>query len=283
MVFRWRIRNGRHVSFWFDWWHDKGPLYLLFSNMDIYQSRIPRTTTVRCFYDTVWQPSATLHSFLSWQDPPPTFQEDIDDELVWAPLPSSSFSVSIAWNHVRRKGHSVQWHSFVWDRHLIPRHSFLLWVISLNRLPTQTFLLHSSRIEPALCAFCGEVPDSINHLFFECASTRGLASFWATKCYLPWRNRPWQEHITWAMKVCGGPSFAHSLSRFSFGALCHIIWTERNNAIFRNKDIFIPGMRKHIIKVVRDKAITFGTVTDTPLNRRLQRNWGLPPSIFLSR
>ncbi|XP_030441021.2 uncharacterized protein LOC115663116 [Syzygium oleosum] len=50
-MFRWKIGNGRSVSFWFDWWHSRGPLYLLFSNAEIYQSRIPRDATVRSFYE----------------------------------------------------------------------------------------------------------------------------------------------------------------------------------------------------------------------------------------
>ena len=164
---------------------------------------------------------------------------------------------------------------------LFPRHSFLLWIISLNRLPTQVFLLQNRRIDSALCAFCGLTPDSINHLFFECPITNRLASFWATKCRIPWRNRPWLEHLLWAMNSCGGPSFAHCITRFSFGALTHIIWIERNNVLFRNKQVYIPGIRKHLVKAVKDKALSMGGVRDSPPNRAIQRRWGLPPSIFL--
>ena len=147
-------------------------------------------------------------------------------------------------------------------------------------MPSQVFLLQNRRIDTALCVFCGSRPDSVNHLFFECPSTGRLASFWATKCNLPWRNRPGQDFILWAMKICGGDSFAHRLSRFSLGALVHLIWTERNNALFRNKSIYLPGMRKHLLKVVKDKAISIGKVQDTPRNRVLQRKWELPASIF---
>ncbi|XP_056161216.1 uncharacterized protein LOC130135632 [Syzygium oleosum] len=260
--------------------HMRGPLYLLFSNAEIYQSRIPREATVRSFYEGSWQPSNTLATIMGWSEPLPPTVDNSMDNFVWTPHPAESFSVSLAWNHIRRKWHPTPWHSFVWDRHIAPRHAFLLWLITLNRLPTQVFLLQNRRIDDALCAFCGATPDSINHLFFGCASTCRLASLWATNCRLPWRNRPWQEHILWAMKVCGGSSFAHRIARFSFGALCHIIWTERNNAIFRNKSVFIPGMRKHLFKVVKDKAISMGTVEDTYRNRIVQRKWDLPPSIF---
>lgn len=282
-MFRWDIGNGRSVSFWFDSWHTRGPLSLLFSNVEIYQSRIPREASVRSFFEGSWQPSTTLTTLLDWMVNPPSFADNRMDHLVWAPQPSEPFSVSRAWNHIRRKWHVIPWHSFIWDRHIVPRHAFLLWLISHNRLPTQVFLLRYHRIEEAACAFCRSVPDSISHLFFECNYTSRLASFWATKCNLPWSNRPWHELLLWAIQVCGGSSFAHRIARFSFGALCHIIWTERNNALFRNKSIFIPGMRKHLFKAVKDKVASMGRIEDTYRNRLLQRKWDLPASIFLPR
>lgn len=44
--FRWRIGNGKAVSFWFDPWHPNGPLNILFSNLEIYRSGIPRDASV---------------------------------------------------------------------------------------------------------------------------------------------------------------------------------------------------------------------------------------------
>lgn len=268
------------ISFWFDRWHSKGPLYPTFSNMDIYQSRIPRDASVWDFFHSTWQPSSSLHSIMDWIQSPPSFEEDTPDSFIWNPDPTQPFSVAQAWNHTRKKGRPTSWHSFVWDSHLTPRHSFLLWIVSLNRLPTQVLLIQNRRIDSGVCAFCRLVPDSINHLFFECSVTSRLAVFWATKCNIQWRNRPWLELIAWASRVCGGPSFAHRLARFSLGALCHTIWIERNNSLFRNKDIFIPGICKHIIKMVKDKVLSLGKIVDTLQNRRLQRNWELSPSIF---
>lgn len=34
--FKWRVGNGLSVSFWFDHWHPRGPLYKLFSDREIY-------------------------------------------------------------------------------------------------------------------------------------------------------------------------------------------------------------------------------------------------------
>ncbi|XP_056171573.1 pentatricopeptide repeat-containing protein At1g25360-like [Syzygium oleosum] len=76
-MFRWKIGNGHSVSFWFDWWHSRGPLYLLFSNAEIYQSRIPRDATVRSFYEGSWQPSNTLATIMGWMDPLPSIVDSL--------------------------------------------------------------------------------------------------------------------------------------------------------------------------------------------------------------
>ena len=279
-LFRWKIGSGHSISFWYDWWHDRGPFYLIFSNIDIYQSRIPRNISLRDFFDSSWQPSFVLDSMHSWAEPPPTLTGETFDTFTWDPHSTGTYTVTSAWNHLRRRSPLVPWHSFIWDHSMAPRHAFIMWLVSLNRLPTQVLLIQNRRLDSAFCAFCRSTPDSINHLYFECPSTNRLASFWATKCSLPWRNRPWRDHILWAMKVCGGSSFSDRLSRFSFGALVHIIWTERNNALFRNKTIYLPGIRKHLLKVVKDKVFSLGRIQDCPRNRIFQRRWALPSSIF---
>lgn len=70
------------------------------------------------------------------------------------------------------------------------------------------------------------------------------------------------------------------MARFSFGALCYLVWKERNNIIFHNQQLCLPAMKAHLIKAVKDKALTFSKVPDIPRNKRLQLSWGIHPSIF---
>jgi len=82
------------------------------------------------------------------------------------------------------------------------------------------------------------------------------------------------------MKFLAGKDFSHSLSRYSFGALCYLIWKKRNAMIFRGESLDIPALKNHLIKMVKDKAITYKDVPNTPRNQRLQRGWDLDPIIF---
>lgn len=85
------------------------------------------------------------------------------------------------------------------------------------------------------CALCNSRPNSIDHLFFGCHVSTVLASFWAAKCNIPWQNISWMDNLMWATKFLSRSDFYQAIARFSFGALCHVIWKTRNNILFRAK------------------------------------------------
>lgn len=192
------------------------------------------------------------------------------------------FSVASAWEALRREKARVNWNCFIWSNAILPHYQLNLWLITKRRLPTQSLLMSYGRIDAASCPFCNEVPDSINHLFFGCRITSSIAFFWATRCNLPWTNRTWEETLSWAITLLSGKEFYKRVARFSFGALCHIIWRNRNNILFRGEPLSISAMKKHLLKVVKDKALTFENVEDSPRNRRMQRSWDVDPIIFAS-
>ena len=277
--FKWAVGDGSSISFWYDFWHPKGPLYKMFSNRNIYDSRIPRNTTLKEFFSNTWQQSYVLDTFRSWPELISLVTER-RDRFTWQEASSGVFSTASAWEYIRARGPRVPWCSFVWDRHIAPKHGFLLWIISLNRLPTQEFLLNHRRISEGWCAFCQARPDSTDHLFFECGITQSLALFWASNCNLSWHNGTCHENFRWTAQVTSGNSFHHRIARFSFAALCHLFWIERNNILFRNRSLYIPAMRTHLVKAVRDKGLSLKMVDDHPHNRSVQCKWGISASLF---
>ncbi|KAI3442836.1 F-box domain-containing protein [Psidium guajava] len=277
---RWRIGDGATVSFWFDPWHTNGPLCKVFSDREIYLSRVSRMAKVRDFCEGHFLPNSVLDRLHTWPDFPPIINPARRDCLTWLCHPSGTFTIASAWNDIRLNGSVVFWHRFVWDRHIIPRHSFLLWLATLKRLPTQVLLLNCRRIADGTCPFCRCRPDSVDHLFFACQVTGSLANFWATKCGLSWRNRTWHETLHWAIRKFGGNHFHHCITRFSFAALCYLIWSERNHIIFRNQTRDSTALQKHLLKVVQDKVSTFKGVDDTARNRRILNSWSCSFSVF---
>ncbi|XP_039168697.1 uncharacterized protein LOC120293441 [Eucalyptus grandis] len=190
---------------------------------------------------------------------------------------------SYHWEALRRKKPRVFRHALVWNSAIMPRYQFNLWIMAKGRLPTQALLLSNGRIDGGSCPFCNEVPDYMDHLFFGCRVTADIAFFWAARCNIPWCNRSWAENLHWATTLLTGKDFYKSIARFSFGALCHIIWKNMNTILFRDEPLSVPAMKNHLSKVVKDKALTFRNVEDSTRNKRLACNWGCDPIIFSSR
>lgn len=276
--FHWRIGDGHSTSLRFDNWHPRGPLNLFFSDFLIYNSGLSRQAKVADLFTDNGQAFKLVIE--AWDSPLPSLT-NTRDRFCWSEASSGKFSVALAWELIRRKKNRVGWDGFIWNNAILPRYQFNLWLITKRRLPTQSLLMSYGRIEAAFCPFCNEVPDSVNHLFFGCHVTSSVASFWATRCGLPWRNKTWEDNLTWASTLLTGKDFHSCIGRFSFGALCHIVWKNRNDMLFRGVQSSTSGMKKHLMKVVQDKACTFKNVEDSPKNRRLQRSWELDPSIFV--
>ncbi|KAF8028372.1 hypothetical protein BT93_E1094 [Corymbia citriodora subsp. variegata] len=276
--FRWKIGNGQTVSLWFDPWLASGLLSRRYSHADIYRLPLHCDTKVADLFSN--EGTSIREELQAVQDPLPVIS-DSPDSLQWIPQNSGLFSIPSAWNVLRRQGRLVPWPSFIWDKAIIPRYQFLLWIISRNRLPTQTFLISIGRLPSGTCVFCKVCPDSIKHLFFECAIPNSLATLWAFKCNIPWSNRPWLLTIQWLTDQLSLTNFHSDITKFSFAALCYVIWKTRNNMLFRSAPLCVPSMLQHLIKALKDKALTYKGVPDTPRNRRLQCCWGLDPSIFL--
>lgn len=125
-MFQWRIGCGAEVSFWFDSWHPRGPLYRLFSGREIYSSGVSRDARVADALPIDASLSEVLRSIDAWPEPMPIINSSRLDRFTWLGHNSGTFSISSAWEHIRRKSPAVLWHTFVWDSAIIPRHAFLL-------------------------------------------------------------------------------------------------------------------------------------------------------------
>lgn len=277
LSFVWKIGNGLSVSLWHDHWLSCGPLDGFIPCSFREGLCLPDNAVVADLFTSM---GCLFKSFLErWGISLPVLSS-ARDRFTWCCDASGSFSVTSAWNSIRVKKDRVDWASFVWDNAVAPRFQFNLWLITKNRLPTQMLLLSHGRIDYNVCAFCNDVPDSVEHLFFGCRTSASLAYFWAARCNLPWRNRCWKDILSWALKFLSGKDFFHCIARFSFGAMCHLIWKKRNAIIFQGESLVVSALKNHLIKVVRDKAITFKDVPPTPRNKRLQRGWGFDPAVF---
>ncbi|GJV19818.1 sodium/hydrogen exchanger 6 [Tanacetum coccineum] len=149
-----KINNGKSTSAWFDRWADLCPLKDMFSIRDIARSGFSLDDSVNnLISDGVWQWP------LDW----------LSRNGVLRP-----FSVACAWDTIRTRAVIVNWNNIVWFPHCIPRYAIHLWLVFQQKLKTQDRLWQWD-VSPSIdlnllrCPLCDLVPDSYDHLFFECA------------------------------------------------------------------------------------------------------------------
>nr|GEZ77206.1 hypothetical protein [Tanacetum cinerariifolium] len=92
------------------------------------------------------------------------------DKVLWKTVSGrlKDFSVNTVWNDLRVCSDIVPWATLVWFNQCIPRYAFMVWLAIHGRLMTQYLMGIWEKNGDMRCVFCKNVPDSHDHLFFEC-------------------------------------------------------------------------------------------------------------------
>lgn len=64
---------------------------------------------------------------------------------------------------------NVQWPRYVCNRLSVPKHRFILWLATLDKLKTRTRLPRMGIADDCVCPICGVSPETVDHLFFGCS------------------------------------------------------------------------------------------------------------------
>lgn len=167
------IGNGNKALFWYGYWTDLGPLYLMFGSSGPRALRISLHANVsQAVRNGNWiLPPARSEYLLTLQIVLSTLPVPIDtnseDAYCWRNRSggfSSSFSSKVTWERIRVSAPPVQWHSVVWLKEEVPRCSFISWTAFLGRLPTRDRLISWGLNVPPGCVLCS-VDDELLPIF----------------------------------------------------------------------------------------------------------------------
>lgn len=144
-----RIGNGLSSSFWFDNWSLFGNLNELLK-ASTSRLGIPKAATL-----------GSLHQGGRWLLPHSRSE-------TFGPLVGNSHR------------------AVVWCPMGIPRHSFLMWLVVLDRCPTKDRLLRWGLlgVNP-ICLLCNSQPESRDHLFFQCCYSETVWRAITLRCQFP--------------------------------------------------------------------------------------------------
>ncbi|XP_026399752.1 uncharacterized protein LOC113295636 [Papaver somniferum] len=90
------------------------------------------------------------------------------DLVIWKPSTSGQFTTKDTYKAISPHGDPIFWHSIVWFKLHIPRHSFIARVALHGRLKTRDKLVRWGISENYNCVLCDNGRESEAHLFHEC-------------------------------------------------------------------------------------------------------------------
>ncbi|XP_071728294.1 uncharacterized protein [Rutidosis leptorrhynchoides] len=166
------------------------------------------------------------------------------------------YSTKQVWRDLRANGSFKDWYHVVWFKQLVPKDAFILWLVICDRLPTQERISKWKPSFNSLCPLCGRIPDSIDHLFFECCYSRNvwkimksMILFQGLTCKIgdiitSMSNYPFKNQI-WSV-----------ITRLVIAAAVYYIWQERNKRLFKGEKKNEKDLAELAIDFIRVKLLT---------------------------
>ncbi|KAL0713700.1 hypothetical protein Bca4012_020678 [Brassica carinata] len=181
-----QVGNGRTCLFWYHNWSLLGNL------QDYLQGLSSRTGVAKIamlsdiYRNGRWlirparsDQQVTLHAHLSTI----TFSLE-EDKYEWSLEGKilTKFSTGRVYNYLLDHSETLGWSKVVWNSLGIPRHSFLSWLVTLNRCPTWDRLLNWGLTTDANCLLCNNPQESRDHLYFLCSFSSTILTAVAARC-----------------------------------------------------------------------------------------------------
>ncbi|XP_030502674.2 uncharacterized protein LOC115717843 [Cannabis sativa] len=129
----------------------------------------------------------------------------------------------------------LSWSKNVWDRLIIPKHKFILWLVFWGRLNTKERIGKYNTTIDLTCILCGQEEESSNHLFFECEYSRKCLK--GIHSWLQWRSTTtnMQQLANNISKNKAVPTARRSILRTILAGLVYHIWKARNDVFWHHK------------------------------------------------
>ncbi|XP_016501732.2 uncharacterized protein LOC107820043 [Nicotiana tabacum] len=129
----------------------------------------------------------------------------------------------------------MTWRKLVYNNQGQPKWTFILRLAIQQRLSTKEKLARWGIIAEQTCSLCNKENETVQHLFFDCETTRKI---WLR--LLEWQGirRPkksWQEEVTWMAQISKGKSACATVCKMTLAAVVYHILQERNSVIFQKK------------------------------------------------
>ncbi|KAJ0434371.1 putative reverse transcriptase zinc-binding domain-containing protein [Helianthus annuus] len=171
---------------------------------------------------------------------------DEEDKWVWAYDTSAEFSVKEIRKWLKGADSDNGCFTFSWCKWIPNKCNVFWWRVSRDRIPTACALRRRNvNIGDGLCVFCGEVEETVEHLFTACRLMAGVWNSISNWCNIAGL---FVFCIRDILQVVDYLQISEVKKEAVFGILiltCWRVWKARNDKIFSNIDT-------DVVKIVAD-------------------------------
>uniref|UniRef100_A0A251UDF3 Putative RNA-directed DNA polymerase, eukaryota, Reverse transcriptase zinc-binding domain protein n=1 Tax=Helianthus annuus TaxID=4232 RepID=A0A251UDF3_HELAN len=253
------VGNGRAFQFWIDPWSSLGPLRLRFPALfDLEEKK-------ECLiHERVIIGSGVSRYDWKWRRPLMAGQEvnelidlcgmlhslelkDVKDKWLWSGSADNQFSVGTVKAAIIRKIDSaVEW----WPSKCkwIPwKCNVFIWRLGLNKLATMDALRKRNMAgDDCYCVLCGEVEETVDHLFISCGFSSTIWALISLWCKIPNIFAFSIKDLLDLHEDVGGSERKRAAIQGIIRIGCWCIWKARNDHKFNNKEIKVEGIIRDI-------------------------------------
>ncbi|KAF9599279.1 hypothetical protein IFM89_036577 [Coptis chinensis] len=175
-----------------------------------------------------------------------TFSNE-EDEWAWRWSPNGSFSVSSFYDHLeagrrQERQDTIQpfSHTLVWSIPIPSKVKFFFWCALLNKIQTREQLTSRGMDVSTGCPLCGNFEETTSHLFLVCDTVKFVWTNLVDNIFdiiEVMSNTYSLENLLQQWPQVRGGNFGKKLWRILPYATTWIIWTTRNEVVFRHKQV----------------------------------------------
>ncbi|KAL2224851.1 UNVERIFIED_CONTAM: hypothetical protein Sindi_2938900 [Sesamum indicum] len=232
-IVNYQIGNGGRFYIWQDPWHHLGPLIEQFprgsNHLGIEKSA--KLSSVISAGELHWPPITDFECLEITHNLPFIFGGE--DRVVWR-FDGGQPTTQALYRLFDPPELKVEWSLLLSGSLKIPRHSFILWLAILGKLPStdKPWLSHLG-----VCILCEEgATESHSHLFFRCRYSCQCLLEIRRRIRFHWPNRDWAMDIEWATRKWRGKHIVNIAYRTLLAACVYHIWRERNLRRFEHTE-----------------------------------------------
>lgn len=161
-----------------------------------------------------------------------------------------TYYVKTGYEVLRYRKPSVTWRNIVWSPTILPKHSFILWLLFKGRLKIRDFLLRRNMMVSSVCGLCNQPYESIEDLFFMCPVSKNCWERVLLTKQVRKRAGTWFVEMAWIMRRSRGRNWLAKNLQIMLVVSVYTLWGERNRRIFRNTALSQDSLSSMIISNV---------------------------------